>query len=161
MWSTGAFPTNTWTHVAVTFDGSTKQYRLYQSGVLVGLATGTSVHSSTAQAIGAYATTPTANTFNWTGQIDDVQLWDSVLTEAQIGEVMNQNYGNGVTPDVPDFPTSLQAFSYDTSAVYLTWTGVGANPVVTDYQIEYKINTGSTWNVFSDAVSTSTTGLVT
>jgi subtilisin family serine protease len=65
-------------------------------------------------------------------------------------------------PVAPSVPTSLTAVGGVTQAS-LSWTAPtqsgGAD--VTDYVVEYSSNSGSTWTVFADGVSTSTTATVT
>jgi hypothetical protein len=70
---------------------------------------------------------------------------------------------NPVTPvTVPDAPTSLTAIPGNTQ-VTLSWTAPandGGTPI-TDYVIEYKLSSDSTWLVFADGISTLTTATVT
>jgi hypothetical protein len=65
-------------------------------------------------------------------------------------------------PVAPSVPTSLTAVGGVTQAT-LEWTAPtqsgGAD--VTDYVVEYSSNSGSTWTVFADGVSTNTTATVT
>jgi subtilisin family serine protease len=65
-------------------------------------------------------------------------------------------------PVAPSVPTSLTAVGGVTQAS-LSWTAPtqsgGAD--VTDYVVEYSSNSGSTWTVFADGVSTSTSATVT
>jgi subtilisin family serine protease len=65
-------------------------------------------------------------------------------------------------PVAPSVPTSLTAVGGVTQAS-LSWTAPtqsgGAD--VTDYVVEYSSNSGSTWTVFADGVSTSTAATVT
>jgi subtilisin family serine protease len=65
-------------------------------------------------------------------------------------------------PVAPSVPTSLTAVGGVTQAS-LSWTAPtqsgGAD--VTDYVVEYSFNSGSTWTVFADGVSTSTSATVT
>lgn len=62
----------------------------------------------------------------------------------------------------PDPPTAVTGTGGD-AEVSLSWTAPiynnGSN--ITDYAIQYSSNSGSSWTLFSDGVSTSTTGLVT
>lgn len=63
---------------------------------------------------------------------------------------------------VPDSATALVAIKQN-SQVSLTWTAPSSNggSAVTDYVVEYSLNNGETWTVFSDAVSASTSAVVT
>lgn len=164
-WSTQAnyateistFTTGQWIHVAETYDGVTKIYSLYRNGVLV--ATGTAVSappSSTGMSIGAYA----SNNGVWSGYMDNAEMRSGALTQTQISSVYNGNlWVQSAIPSV--VPTNFTVTSLDTGGVTLAWSWVWAYPSVIDYQIEYKITTGATWNVFPDAVSVATTWVVT
>ena len=76
-----ASPANTWTHWAVTYDSSSRSLKIYKNAMLVSEASpagdvGSHVNPDR---IGAYETMSF-----WKGQIDDVQIWDSVLTQTEI-----------------------------------------------------------------------------
>lgn len=151
-------------HVAVTFDATTKEYKLYQSGVEVATATGIVNPTSLSQVVGAIAAntavSPITYASNWSGWIDDVQMWDAALTQSEIQEVMAQNWAIQA-------PTNVSAISTFNGTVRVNWSPVSATPAVTDYMIEYKFTTGSStsWQVYNDGVSTATgvvisTGLI-
>jgi subtilisin family serine protease len=65
-------------------------------------------------------------------------------------------------PVAPSVPTSLTAVGGVTQAS-LTWIAPtqSGGAEVTDYVVEYSSNSGSTWTVFADGVSTSTAATVT
>ena len=74
------FVANVWTHVAVTYDAIAGSMRLYKNGVAVDSAIGTvPSYVETANYIGAFAG---ANYF--AGNIDEVRIWSTVRTGAQI-----------------------------------------------------------------------------
>ena len=69
---------------------------------------------------------------------------------------------NNVTPtDVPDAPTNMTAVAGN-AQIALSWTAPANDQgsSITDYVIEYKLSTDSTWLVFSDGISTLTTATV-
>ena len=73
---------------------------------MVAVNTGTSAPAaSSKQAIGAFAFNNIANGYNWSGSMDDVQLFSGVLSQAQISEVMNQEYGSGLPDGLPPAPS--------------------------------------------------------
>jgi hypothetical protein len=79
---------NTWNHVAGTFDNGT--LKIYVNGVLVGTATAgfTSIPTCTnVICLGEDPTILTAEYFN--GKMDDVRIWTTARTEAQILANMN------------------------------------------------------------------------
>ena len=71
---------STWTHVAGTWDGST--VRLYVNGVLANETAyaGPPAVTSAPLSIGNGA----GGTYNWRGQIDEVRIWNTARTAAQI-----------------------------------------------------------------------------
>ncbi|MBF8191478.1 glycoside hydrolase family 127 protein [Nonomuraea sp. K274] len=91
----GQLPTNEWTHVAVTLSGSTGT--LYVNGSPVGTNTGMTLKPSS---LG-----PTGN--NWIGKsqygdaylkaaVDEFQIYDRALTEAEIAALMSDAGGGNV-----------------------------------------------------------------
>ena len=72
--------TNTWTHVAVTYDMATTTMKLYKNGILI--ATNNSVPpiaGDNSVLIGAYA-----NTACFSGIMDEVKLWNRALSANEI-----------------------------------------------------------------------------
>jgi Concanavalin A-like lectin/glucanases superfamily/Secretion system C-terminal sorting domain len=69
----------TWFHVAVTFNASTGDMKLYKNGLLVNSATSVAGYTETVLEIGRFAG---ANYFN--GSIDEVRIWDTERSIAQI-----------------------------------------------------------------------------
>lgn len=87
-----AMPTNSWHHIAATYDGTNAN--LYVDGILVvGPVSATTPTNGTEKfLIGAMYDSSNAsvpkNYFN--GYIDEVRVWDVALTAQQIREMMNQ-----------------------------------------------------------------------
>ena len=77
---------NTWTHLAVTFSGTTA--RIFVNGVQVAEKTDNSTFTGAASPapmkIGQYDTGE-----GWVGQMDDVRLYDVALTPAQVLQIYN------------------------------------------------------------------------
>jgi hypothetical protein len=82
---TATLPVNTWTHLAVTFDGTT--VRLYVGGALAGskAAAGSMAASTGVLRIGGNAIWPEF----FAGLIDEVRVYDRALTATEIGADMN------------------------------------------------------------------------
>jgi hypothetical protein len=95
---------NTWTHVAVTYDGAT--LRLYLNGTQVGsrAVTGSLVTSSNPLRIGGNSV--------WgeyfAGQIDEVRVYNRVLDAAAIRNDMATPVGNVNTATPPKAPTNVR-----------------------------------------------------
>lgn len=81
-------PTDTWQHIAVTWDGTT--LRIYRNGILENFATrsGTLTSTTVLAQIGRGEQTSTTVNY-WNGQIDDVRIYNYSRSESQIGEDMN------------------------------------------------------------------------
>ena len=73
----GAFPANTWTHLAVTYDGSTA--RIYTNGNLLASANGTSARTNFSYNV------PIINSS--IRYLNDIRIYDDVLSERQIKEI--------------------------------------------------------------------------
>ncbi|MDZ4198899.1 MAG: LamG-like jellyroll fold domain-containing protein, partial [Kiritimatiellia bacterium] len=81
-----AIEAGVWTHIVVTFDGGTLKKTLYVNGVSTNkTAPSFAVNSSTKFRIGALA----ANSWPFNGAIDDVRVYNRVLSEQEIGEIYN------------------------------------------------------------------------
>lgn len=89
-------PLNTWTHLAGVWDGS--ELRVYINGVLDGTATitgGTLVSSANPVRIGANLLSEA-----FTGRIDEVRIWRTARTGAQIAASMNTCYIGTTSPNL-------------------------------------------------------------
>lgn len=86
----GSIPTDTWTHVAGTFDGST--IKIIINGVEAGSAnyTGTILPSPSDVKIGGHVD-HTFNNRQWDGAIDEVRIWDTAKTAAEIAANMEMS----------------------------------------------------------------------
>lgn len=63
--------------------------------------------------------------------------------------------------NAPDAPTNIIPTAGNTE-VSLSWTAPisDGGTAITDYVVEYKLTTDSTWSIFADAISTLTTGTI-
>ncbi|MBL7752131.1 MAG: T9SS type A sorting domain-containing protein [Chitinophagaceae bacterium] len=77
------FPTNVWTHVALTYDAGVNELRLYKNGILVAGPVTPGAFAEGQQQIGAYFD-GTFYIFPWLGAMDEVRIWDVALTQAEI-----------------------------------------------------------------------------
>ena len=113
-----ALTTNTWSHLAATYNGSA--LTLYLNGVSIGTQAGTgSIATSTgALRLGGNAIWP-----EWfQGDIDEVRVYNRSLSAAEIQTDMNASVGN---PDstAPTQPGALTP-SAGINSVNLTWCGI-------------------------------------
>jgi PKD repeat protein len=98
-------PLNTWSHVAATYDGTTKT--LYVNGTQVASApqTGTIASSTDALTIGGNAFSGE----NWAGMIDEVRIYNRALSPAEVTADMNTPVQQAVTRPLP--PSGLRVVS--------------------------------------------------
>ncbi len=82
--------TDTWYHVALTFDGSTKS--LYVDGILMGTVsnTGTFTNTNTEPLLIGDFDNTTSDNGEWEGEIDEVRVWSDVRTEQEIRDNLNR-----------------------------------------------------------------------
>jgi hypothetical protein len=79
---------NVWKHVAISYDGTT--LRFYVNGVLNGQANG--AHTSTNNPLIFGRWTSPNNEF-WNGLMDEVRLYNRMLSQAEIQVLMNTPIG--------------------------------------------------------------------
>ncbi|WP_158449007.1 LamG-like jellyroll fold domain-containing protein [Nonlabens marinus] len=84
-----AINNNAWTHVAAIYDGTV--VKLYIDGILDNSATRTPpVANSNIMAIGARKRSKTNIVNRFKGQLDEIRIWNTALTEDQLRYIMNQ-----------------------------------------------------------------------
>src|SRR5262249_55518295 len=119
MYGTAALTANTWSHLALTYDGAT--VRLYVNGTQVAsqAQTGSLVTSTNALQIGG----DSIYGQYFQGAIDEVRIYNVALTAAQIQTDMATAIG-GTAPDTqaPTAPTGLTAGALGGSQINLSWT---------------------------------------
>ena len=160
---TSALTPNTWSHLAVTFDGAT--LRLYVNGTQVGTLAqaGTIVTSTNPLQIGGDSI---YGQF-FQGMIDEVRVYNTALTLAQIQADMNAPVaGSVVDSQPPTAPGTLVATAISQGQINLTWTAATDNFAVTGYRIErcqgagcsnfVEITAAGTATTFSDATNLTT-----
>lgn len=87
-----------WQHVAITYDHATTTKSLYIDGVLsVEQQATIEPNDTTPFNIGAGEDFGTG--FQFSGEIDDIGLYDGALTQSQIQAVMNEGVANAVVPE--------------------------------------------------------------
>lgn len=86
----GTIPPNVWTHIAVTFDGTTRRH--YINGIQVG------ERAETAPLTNGTGALRIGSDISWefipTGSIDEVRLWNVARTAAQLQANRNATIGN-------------------------------------------------------------------
>ena len=139
---------NTWTHLAATYDGTTA--RLFVNGTLVSSlpASGLADAAQTPVEVGGSLVGG-----GWfTGLIDDVRLYNSALTQAQIQTDMA--IGVGSDTQAPTAPTALAVLATSPTQLTVTWTASTDTVGVTGYRVERCL--GAACTTFSQVGTPST-----
>jgi chitodextrinase len=152
-----AMSMNTWQHVAATWDGSTSgsQIHVYVNGVASDGVTSDGAGAVIDDSAGplGIGNRPSDAARGFDGLIDDVQVYNRVLTPSEVLGVYN-----GVSSDTqaPSAPAAFSAIAATTSGtrINLTWTASTDNTAVTGYLIE-RCTGASCSNFVQVATSTS------
>ena len=128
-----ANPLNTWTYVALTYDGGAM--RLYVNGSQVATGAATGAIQTTSDPLWIGGNTPYGEYFQ--GLIDEVRVYNRALTGADIQADMNAS----IVPTAPDTtppstPTGLNAAAAGAGQINLNWTASTDNVGVGGYRVE-------------------------
>src|SRR6266446_866464 len=141
--------TNTWTHLAATYDGTT--LRLYVNGVQVSSVakTGTILTSTNPLQLGG----DSIYGQYFQGMLDEVRVYNVALTAAQVQADLNTPISQDTQP--PTAPTNLTATASG-NTIALNWTASTDNVGVSGYRVERQ-DPGSTSFVQIGTTTTATT----
>jgi len=146
-WSNAAGPpivTGEWTHVAATY--SPGEQKLYINAELVGEASGTiSLNEQQYLSIGAGRTDMPQGDYFYAGMIDDVRLYDHVLTGDEIGTSM-ENQG-GAIPKAYG-PDPANGALHEDTWITLSWR-------VGDFAVSHDVYLGNVYQDVEDATQDS------
>ena len=110
--SSGDYRDGNWHHVAVTIAASASTATVYIDGSSVGttpIGSGSSINATEGGAIGAR--TPSSPNFYFTGEIDEVAVWNKQLTSCDITGIY-QASSNGITADLSTvYPSNLKYYN--------------------------------------------------
>ncbi|BDS07966.1 hypothetical protein NT6N_30060 [Oceaniferula spumae] len=85
----GGVSINTWTHIAMTYDGGTSTKTIWINGVNAGSKTvGHSVNGPQTEDLHIGSGSDAGTNFYFSGNIDDVTIWDEALDQAAIQSIM-------------------------------------------------------------------------
>ncbi|WP_084285447.1 LamG-like jellyroll fold domain-containing protein [Solirubrobacter soli] len=132
---------NTWTHLAGTYDGTT--LKLYKNGALI---SSKAVTGSINAGTGPLKIGGNAIWGEWfAGQIDDVRVYNTALTAAQITTDMNTPVGGAPAPDTtaPSAPGTVTATGA-LGSVGLSWGAATDNVGVDHYNVHRSTTSGFT-----------------
>ena len=137
QWFDHTFVTNTWTHIALVYDGPNNRTRLYINGIFSEEVN----YSSTRNAdLGNFQIGNWANSRPFDGLITDFRIWNGIRTESEIQENMNSQligtedglvayytFGDGNGNILTDQTTN----NYNGSITGALWTNESAFPTST------------------------------
>jgi hypothetical protein len=97
---------NQWTHIALTYDGATM--KLYANGAVIGTLahTGNIDGDGSEFAIGGRTNDCCGRHFNFTGRVDEVEVFDRALSDAEIAAIYNAGSAGKCRP----LPISKRVF---------------------------------------------------
>ncbi len=132
-YGTSALAVNTWSYLAVSYDRTT--IRLYVNGTQVSSLAATGAIASSTNPLSIGSDSLYGQYFQ--GLIDDVRVYNTALTQAQIQTDMT----TPVAPPAPDTsppsaPGALSANAVSGSRVDLSWGTASDNVGVTGYRVE-------------------------
>jgi glucose/arabinose dehydrogenase/fibronectin type 3 domain-containing protein len=130
---TSTAPVGVWTHVAMTYDGSS--LRLYVNGTLVRTTGAGGAVQTTANPLWIGGNSPYGEHF--AGLIDEARVYNRALSATEIQSAM----ATPLVPPVPDntpptAPSGLTATAAGAGQVNLAWTAGTDNVGVTGYTVE-------------------------
>ena len=128
-----ASPVGSWTHVALTYNGS--QLVLYVNGVQAGTLAASGAIQSSSSPLWIGGNQPYGEYFQ--GLIDDVRVYNRALSQAEIQTDMATPLGGAsldTTP--PSVPANVVASAVGPSQVNVSWSASTDNVGVTGYRVE-------------------------
>jgi titin len=162
-YGSGVTTLGSWSHVVLTYNSSNSSV-LYVNGVIKVSETYNSANlKNNYRRIGRIASN---NGYDFLGLVDESRI----SSVARSADWIKTEYNNQSSPGtfaisateeaatVPDAPTGLTPTAGNTQ-IGLLWTAPGntGGLALTDYVIDYKLNSTSTWSTYADGVSTTTT----
>ena len=133
VYGSGALPTGVWTHLAVTYDGST--LRLYVNGTLVASNAHAGAMPGSSDPLQIGGDSLYGQFFQ--GMIDDVRVYNVALTPAQIQSDMATPVAPPVSDtEPPSAPGTLTATAVGSGRVDLVWGAATDNVGVAGYEVE-------------------------
>ncbi|CRK59608.1 Cytochrome c551/c552 [Alloactinosynnema sp. L-07] len=146
-----ALPANTWSHLAMTYDGTTM--RLYVNGTQVATAPQTAAALTSASPLRLGGNTIWSEWFS--GQLDNIRIHSRALSAAEI--VVDRDTAISGDTTAPTAPTGLTAAGSLGTAT-LSWTASTDNVAVTGYDIHRATTAGFTPSAANKVATSTTTG---
>ena len=138
VYGTAALAVNTWTHLAVTYDGAHLLFYVNGTQVSSVARTGSLATSTNPLQIGG----DSLYGQHFAGTIDEVRVYNVALTAVQVQADMNTPIAADTQP--PTMPGTLTATAASASQINLGWGASNDNVGVTGYLVERCQGTGCT-----------------
>ncbi len=127
----GTVPLNTWSHVAMTYSHTTGVFTIYVNGVSVGTTTNAPQGIIGKDSPIAIGREQSGQTRFFTGQIDEVEIFDRALTQPEIQSIFNADAGGKCKPsDLRVSKTHTGDFGQGATHTY-TVTAINDGPATT------------------------------
>ncbi len=149
-----ALTANTWSYLALTYDGAT--LRLYVNGTLVGSQAKTGAITTSTNQLQIGGDSLYCQYFS--GLIDEVRVYNIALSAAAIQTDMNTPISASTDGTPPSAPGTLTASAVSANEIDLSWGAATDNVGVTGYQIFRCQNAGCTgYTLLAAPTGTATT----
>nr|WP_199002012.1 LamG-like jellyroll fold domain-containing protein [Flavobacterium sp. ASV13] len=149
--------TDTWYHVAVTYDLATTTMILYKNGVAISENNNVPAFVGNIVRIGAFD--PAGNLFN--GLMDEVRIWNKVLTQTEIQNNMNCEL-SGPQPGLINyykFNQGVEGADNSAVAVLTDSSGNGNDGILTDFDLSASASNWITGSIIQTGNTCTTLGL--
>jgi hypothetical protein len=157
--SSGAgITTNTWQHVAVTFDGT--NVRFYKNGALITTVAGSGrlYSSSEVVYVGTYETT---GMYVFSGALDELRIYNRQLSSSEINQLYTSLQGEGLTTtsttSVSTTTTRITTTTTTTSTTRTTTTTT--NTTTTSTPLTCRVGSGYTFTGVGSYTASSSSGV--
>ena len=121
-----------WSHLAMTYDGA--QLRVFVNGAQVVSQPQTGAIVPTGSPLWIGGNSPYGEYFN--GRIDEVRVYRTALTAAEIQADMATALGGPADTSPPTAPSGLAASAVSSTRIDLSWTAASDTVGVTGYEVE-------------------------
>ena len=131
----GTIPLYTWTHIAMTYNGSTGLLAVYVNGALAGTQSGTPSNLVASVCPVNFARDFNTNARNFVGLIDEAEIFDHALSPTEIADLYNANSAGKCHLSTLQFssPTYSVSESGTNATITATRTGTHDTPAAVSY----------------------------
>ena len=136
-----------WHHFVAVTDAAGAEFgtALYLDGVLHGVNTNAAVLTNNTQNLLIGANPDTTPNRAWNGEIDDIAIWNRVLTASEVATLYNGGAGTAISslPGV-NAPVVVSIATNPNGSITVTWTGAGVLEAAESISGPWQTVTGAT-----------------